>query len=357
MGCGNSKDEKDKHHLTYLKGNETEKNNNHSKKRDSKNKLFHVQNTEEMEKIQKQVEMSAESKNFKKLQENAKSLEIIEWKDLILDEASYYDLVNALNSNNSITSFSMINVDISGNSDKLIHLAKSLMTKEKIINLKFQKLCNLGNKKAKSIAKIMEGCKNVERLVLNDIEFNEKDAQFIGMILKNLSEHLTYFEVSLLFFNDKIQEFLDGLHTNNVIRELVLNKINLDEDSFTYLIEAVSKNICLKKLDVSNNPVKNGVAVFEKYKLKNLEILQMNNCGIDDECFGTLLENIKSSNIIKTIELNHNDITEASIQAVVDYFAINTELEQMYILNNALCKRDLTYKLENKDLIKLVSEI
>lgn len=290
------------------------------------------------------------------LEINSRTSRIVEWKNLSIDQLIYFKLLNSLSENDNLLGFILRDVDITGESDKLIELAKILMTKSNLRILEFHSLFNLGKKKGKSIAKIMEICNKVEKLVLDNLELEEQDAEFIGLILKNFTESLIYFEISLVFFENNLQSFLDGLYSNNNIRELVLNKINLTCDYFVFLLEAVSTNSCLIRLDVSNNPIREGVRGFGEFPLMNIVTLQMNNCGIDDFCMSLLLKGLENNNSIRIIELNQNEITNDAVDDIKLFFEKNSALKTMYLLNNRIGKNALRSKLSSADNIKIVAD-
>lgn len=203
----------------------------------------------------------------------------------------------------------------------------------------------------------MEGCKKVERLVIRDLELDENDAKYIGLIIRDYSSNLKHFEIAGIYFSSLTADFINGLFLNNSIQELVVNRIGLDENSFPQLVEAIVTNACLTSLDASNNPIKHGVNAFRDYKLNNLIKLHLNNCDIDDEHLMNLLQGLKNNQTIKILELNNNFITEASCINFVPFFDDNKSMEQIYILNNKICKRDLTNKLKDHDLTKIIAEI
>jgi len=291
---------------------------------------------------------------LKKFEASSKSSTIVEWKNLTIDQVIYLDLLSYLSENNQIKSFIFKNVDISGDFDKLIELAKILMHKENLKNLEFHSLSNLGNKKGKSIAKIMKHCKNVERIVIDNIDLEEEDAEFIGCILKNFTESLVYFQISLVFFGRQMRNFLDGLYSNNEIQEIVLNKINLTEDYFIFLLEAVSTNKCLIRLDVSNNPIKEGARGFIDYPLRNLKTLQMNNCDIDDNNLSVLLKGLYNNRCLRILEINQNQITADACNDIALFFQGNDYLETIYMLNNKIKKDVLCDYLNSDNLSKVV---
>jgi len=281
---------------------------------------------------------------------------IVEWKNLSIDQEVFMNLLKKLEKNEKLQGLIIRDVEINDEFDKLIELAKILMNKKHLKILEFHSLSNLGNKKGKSIAKIMQNCDNVERLVLVNIELEGEDAEFIGYILKNNTDHLIYLEISLVFFNNKIHSFLDGLYSNYSIRELVLNKIDLSGDSFEFLIEAVSTNKCLTRLDVSNNPIKEGVKCFQNYSLMNILTLQMNNCGINDDGLSVLLTGLQNNKCLKILELNENEITSDSTNEIQNFFKNNKTLKTLYLLNNRINKNSLSNLLSSSDMIKVVSE-
>ena len=118
----------------------------------------------------------------------------------------------------------------------------------------------------------------------------------------------------------------------------------------------MSTNPSLIRLDVSNNPVKNGVKIFSEIYLTNLKTLQLNNCSIDEEAFYSLVDGVKKYENLLLLELNMNIIKEASKETFKIFFEENTSLMDMYILQNPICKRDLMYILKDSDLVKVVSE-
>jgi hypothetical protein len=325
-------------------------------KHNTENKFILI-STKEMEDLE-QHKYNAETENFTNLKISAKEDEEIIWRNLVIDDQTFLNLINALAENEKLQNFIIDGVEVTGALDTLINLARILMKKTKLKVLEFISLSKLGNKKAKSLAQIMNSNSKVERLVLKEIDLQEEDAEYLGAILKQYSSNLKYFEISLVFFNSRVEEFLKGLQANDSIEELILNKINLNDLEFKFLVSAISTNQSLLRLDVSNNPIKSGVSVFSEFidNFNSLTSLQMNNCDIDDECFLQLVEGIKKSKSLKLLELNNNNLTEHSAETVKIFFDDNKSLESLYILNNQLCKRDLMSKLDDSDLTKIISE-
>ena len=347
MGCGNTK-------LTETTHSKNDATNKDEKLHENNGEC--KLNIEELEQIQHQ-KINTKEKNYLKLANEARESSELFWNNLSLDKQSFFDLLNELEKNENLTSFHMENVLIESVADKVILLARVLMKKNKLKIFKLVSLNNLGRKLGFSIAKVMEGCKLVEKLVIKDLEIEEDDSKLIRLIIENLSQNLIYFEMSLIFFRSKQRQFLEGFCSNNKIQELVLQKISLKEDDFIYLIEALSTNRSLKRLDVSYNVVNFGTRVFKDVKLKNLEILQMNYCSIEDDSFLVLLEGLEFYTTILILELNNNSITKCSAKYVGEYFEKNKTIQNLYLLHNELCKRDVSSLLSSDNLIKIISEI
>jgi Ran GTPase-activating protein (RanGAP) involved in mRNA processing and transport len=123
-----------------------------------------------------------------------------------------------------------------------------------------------------------------------------------------------------------------------------------------FLLEAVSKNSCLIRLDVSNNPINEGVRGFHEFSLMNIVTLQMNNCGINDLYLSIVLKGLQTNNSLRILELNQNEITNDSINDVKEFFDKNSTLKTIYLLNNQIEKNALSNVLRSADLIKIVSD-
>jgi hypothetical protein len=355
MGCGNTKTDKEKTGPILTIYNPDHNTHNRNKIKKTSDTGFILPTNTQLEEVTKNAN-NKDAKNYLKLSEDAKTLKDIKWKDLIIDTQTYFDLLNAMNENENLETFSLESLEIQGTVDTMINLARTLMKKRKLKSLEFISLQNLGKKKAKSIAKIMEQCPLVERLILKQCELEESDAEFLGLILEKLSDNLIYFEISLVFFNTEMHRFLGGLQTNNTIQELILNKLNLSDINFNFLIKAISSNNCLRRLDVSNNPIQGGTSAFKRNALPHLHTLQLNNCSIDDESYYSLMDGIKESKSLVLLELNTNEITERSVDTVIMFFEVNKSLDSMYMMRNKICKRDLMSKLSESNVVKLVLE-
>jgi hypothetical protein len=300
----------------------------------------------------KDKEAVVDKKFFKLYNEISYSIQVL-LKDLLLDKNTFYDLLTALGCNNSILHFTMDNVETKNNCDVLISLSNILTTKSNLKSIEFYNLKNLGKNKGKSIFKIIQECRKIEKIVLKSIELEEDDEEYIKRILKQ-STRLTYFElcgVKIVDFN-KIYE---GLNKNIIIESLILSDVSLNNKDFEKLIPSICTNTSLVKIDLSFNQLGESVKIFfdkiECFKL--LSTIIFNKCEINDEILQFILVSIKNNLSIKSLEVINNFITKDSENHFIEFFKENKTIESIFLLNNHI-KKENTKNIEDKDIIKLI---
>jgi hypothetical protein len=241
--------------------------------------------------------------------------------------------------------------------DVLVGLANALKGKLALKSLELVSLNNMGSKAGSSIKHIMKKCPNVEKLILKELDVEEKDAEPIGLLLHH-SKNLKHFELSGIFFKSELNHIFEGLKENETIEFLIFNKINLNSEFMDTFLPGVESNINLRFLDVSNNPLGNSLKGFGEFfaNYSQLAEIRLNNCDINDDNLRDLLHSLKSNTSVKTLELNNNEITKLSLENLQAFFVLNTTLEYMYLLKNKIRRQDLEV-LDNTDLIKIISEI
>lgn len=223
----------------------------------------------------------------------------------------------------------------------------------------FISLFNAGKKVAKSIAKFLQDCPNIQKITLVELEFESEDTQYIGDILYNNYPNFKVLKLSGIFLRDNLNYFLEGLRDNKYIQELSLQKMNLREESIPVLLGSLKNNIYLEILDISNNPIGDAVNFFcDDFEYFNcLKSLKMNNCDISDNNIENLLKSLEFNKSVKILELNNNKITNESKNIFVSFFNMNDAIKTIYLLKNKIGKRQISSIIKNKDLIKMVLEI
>ena len=171
-----------------------------------------------------------------------------------------------------------------------------------------------------------------------------------------------------------------GIFDNYNLKELDLSYNKINKDSEIYLSKLISHMKGLKKINLSMNNIKRGVASFfimlkelySKNKI-NLETLMLNECNLDISSFYELGELLKSPfcklkklylnmNIIpdcinffkklkqnKSLEelyLNKTNINDNDINDIIKII-LNTHIQALYLYNNLISNLD--------DLIRIIS--
>ena len=321
--------------------------NSPSTKTHKPHNYFHLK-SKEIENLRMQVE-SKEEKLFLDVYHNAKSDEEVRFKNLILSQDIYFELLGILKTNQKIESLICSNLLFQGLTDVIPQLYHVLKGKKTIKRLQFEYITNMGNKKGKALFRLSTELPSLESLILKEIDLEPEDAEFLGLLIAKSSERLTYLEIVSIYFFDRTNYLLDGFNVNNSIKELILNKLDLDAKNFEFLISSLVSNYCLSTLDVSNNPIGPGTEAIKKYPLVNLVILIMNNCSINSDDLSNLCEGLEKNKMLKTVELNHNKIDNSAIgvKGIEKLFKANETIQIFSLKNNKITKVDIEEYVED----------
>lgn len=313
--------------------------------------------SEEIKELRKQ-KITQEENLFLNYHVSSQKDKIVKFSNLIMTSDIYFELLNAVFKNTILETFILSDIRFEGAVDVITQLFHSIKGKQSLKELRLEYLNNIGNKKGKGLYNLTKKLQ-LKRIILKELEFEEEDADFIGMLIAKNNIYLEYFEIENSYFGKKLNFVLDGINENNSIKELVLNKLGLDKNNFAFLLSSLVTNTSLILLDVSNNPIKDGSEAFKKFILNDLEILKMNNCDIESLEFHSLCEGISSkAKQIKVIELNCNQISNAAstIKGIELLFKENNFLERMTLYNNPIKKSDFEKYIKDKDYSKIACD-
>ena len=154
------------------------------------------------------------------------------------------------------------------------------------------------------------------------------------------------------------ERLLKNNEIDHELKELVLNKRNLNANNFEFLIQALTTNNCLTTLDVSNNPIGHGTEAIKKYPLVNLEKLIMNNCSIYSDDFSLLCQGIEKDKQLKHVELNNNNIDNSAIavKAIERLFKENKVLQVFSLKFNSIGKVDIEQYVDDKSFQRIMTD-
>ena len=305
--------------------------------------------TKEIEKLRTEVH-TKEEKLFLDIYKSARSDKEVNFCNLVLSQDIYFELLQILKTNEKIEFLNWTNILFQGSTDVIPQLYHILKGKSTLKKIEFDYITNLGNKKGNALYRLSRELPSLESVVLKEIELEQEDAEYLGLLIAKSNKNLIYFELESIYFFDKTEYFLDGFNQNNSIKELVLNKLNLNANNFEFLIQALTTNNCLTTLDVSNNPIGHGTEAIKKYPLVNLEKLIMNNCSIYSDDFSLLCQGIEKDKQLKHVEMNNNNIDNSAIavKAIERLFKENKVLQVFSLKFNSIGKVDIEQYVDDK---------
>jgi hypothetical protein len=317
-------------------------------------KKFDVLNSKvfrEVEKIEKE-----QTQRYIHLEEDALMEPIVVWRDLNMETETFYSLINELGKNQNIVDFTINNFEVDGNCDIMVNLARILMKKTTLQRLELTKVIKMSEKGVKSIAKILEGNRELETLVLSNLKFEAKDGKYLKIILSEIGKNLTYFELSDISIDFLFIDLLSGLKNNESIKELVLTNLNLYEHDFIKLMNTIEYKTMINCINFSGNCTKDGMNIFLEKEFPHLQTIGLNKCSLEDKDFKILLEGIRENKTLKTLELKENKITEQSSSALKQFFDGNSTLMILDLSHNDIKKDQLYDVLSTDNLAKIICD-
>ena len=240
------------------------------------------------------------------------------------------------------------------NDDGVIKIAQSLCkhTKLKIINLQSN---NITEKSAEALASIISSNTGLQELYLSN---NTIQLGVITMstALKNISS----LKVLDLNNNNIPEEAADELsaaiRANNSLEKLYLNSNHLGSSS-VMIVNALKQVTTLKELDLSVNqnrskelaPALTSLILYNK----SMEILSLSDNNLNDGGVIKIAQSLCKHTKLKIINLQSNNITEKSAEALSSIISSNTGLQQLYLGNNTIQLGVITMSTALKNISSL----
>jgi hypothetical protein len=279
-------------------------------------------------------------------------------EDIQIEKQPFYDFLNEISRNHILEQFKMRNVEINGEFKKMISIVNTLRYKKTLKSLELIKLPDLGDKKGKACLCLIDELPNLERLIFQECDLEDNDQEFISNIISLNKKNLIYFDISGNFFQNRILKLLSSFKNNENFQTIILEKLNIDQFSVDVLLFALQNNNRLKELNLSNNPIKNGIFYFKSFLKHNPNLIKLLliNCNIDDYHLFILFDGLKENKCLLELNLNYNEITSEATNHIKEFFEKNQTLNNLYLLNNKITFKDLEFILHNQDLSKCIVE-
>ncbi len=125
-------------------------------------------------------------------------------------------------------------------------------------------------------------------------------------------------------------EFIaEGLRLNTRLRELHLVQCNITSLGLQFLCEGLYRNMSLRILDLSNNPLADGVECLSDMFKRNttLDDLNLNNCQLNSHHLST----IKSFGNLKVLSLSCNGIGNKGAKYLTKALDVNRTLQMLVV--------------------------
>ena len=179
------------------------------------------------------------------------------------------------------------------------------------------------------------------------------------IVFSNLAEALTHNKtLKVLCLNNcgplRKQSFWHNISTalgSSSLKSLTLSNLRIRGDIAIAIFEALKQNNCLKSLDVSHNEITCGNIMFEALQqntsLESLDVsgnikliyILYSNLQLLEGDPRTLMDFIKYTTILHTINLSHCGITDDCVKYITAGFEQNTSLKELDISHNSItCK-------------------
>lgn len=195
----------------------------------------------------------------------------------------------------------------------------------------------------------------MKKLVLRDCELDDNDIELIAESLSNLNKMtgITHIDFSGNFFEKKIKHLFHCFLENKTINKLILQKMNINKINIEILLSSIVNNNIIEHLDLSHNPIKNGINFFREFFSVNhtLKFLALNNCDLTDYYLEMFLDNLYDNTLkLETLELELNMFSNNSAITIKHLFENNKVLKKVSLLYNKIYKSDLEKVLRAEDL-------
>jgi len=239
------------------------------------------------------------------------------------------------------------------NLNKLAKLLEKISKKDSLQVLSLTKLVDYGENKGKYIALIVNNCKELSKIVLDGIELEDVDTNYIVEIITLNSPNLTYIDLSFNKFKLTNENIVTSFIKNTWFKTIILKGLELDE-YIPFLVTSLENCKHLEHLDISNNKVGSFINSFNNlfYFGINIKVLGLNSCDLFDEYFAVLLEILAENQNLIELSVNSNEITNMSAQTIVVFFSTNKALKKLSLLKNKIYEKDLTSLLDEENMNK-----
>ena len=220
---------------------------------------------------------------------------------------------------------------------------------------------------------IIENNNIVSFLDLQNNNLTKKSSNYISKIISSNNPDLK--ELILLknnLGNESIYKIISSLKINNSLLSLDISETKIDEKAIKYISENIDNECVLEKLLLSKNNLKKACPHIKNLLVKktNIRFLKIASCKIEDhfnlifqgleknnslqildmsnnnlslkqELFEDIINALKSNNTLIKLKLNETNIDDGAIDYISTGLGLNDALREIYLKKNYLTKNSV----------------
>ena len=159
------------------------------------------------------------------------------------------------------------------------------------------------------LAKHLHSVPHLEWLRLDDTDMGEEEVTALAHSLKNVTQ-LSALDLTKNPLGDGVSELAKHLHSVPHLERLYLNATQMGEEEVTALVHSLKNVTYLRVLDLSNNPLGDGVSELTKHlhSVPHLDWLYLNDTQMGEEEVTALAHSLKNVTQLRELHLSKNPL-------------------------------------------------
>ena len=159
------------------------------------------------------------------------------------------------------------------------------------------------------LAKHLHSVPHLKTLFLEDTQIGEEEVTALALSLKNVTQ-LSALDLSKNPLGDGVSELAKHLHSVPHLERLYLNATQMGEEEVTALAHSLKNVTQLSVLNLSNNPLGHGVSELAKYlhSVPHLDWLYLNDTQMGEEEVTALAHSLKNVTQLSELHLSNNPL-------------------------------------------------
>ena len=192
------------------------------------------------------------------------------------------------------------------------------------------------------LAKHLHSVPHLEDLYLRDTQMGEEEVTALAHSLKNVTQ-LSLLDLSKNPLGDGVSELAKHLHSVPHLEWLYLNDTQMGEEEVTALAHSLKNVTQLSLLDLSKNPLGDGVSELAKHlhSVPHLEWLYLNDTQMGEEEVTALAHSLKNVTQLSLLDLSKNPLGDG-VSELAKHLHSVPHLESLYLADTQMGEEEVT---------------